>query len=128
MGKEHRKQVLETLDVVQKRCKETSRTSADFPAYMHRLLLHLLPELGEDTQSSPSTMDDLLSFTELWPNEESARQIIQEHLWTQRLSQPPLPTDNGDTQSIFPGHIESSNDIPYNQDNFLFPSDDDEFW
>jgi hypothetical protein len=151
MNKSYRQQVLGMLDRVQSGCQEASRTPADLPAYMHRLLKHLF--LGQEkviSSTMHSTMDDLLSFTaNTLPSEESARQTIQAQLWSRRPSQSFAVDDRNQSSSSHMSSASHPQDLRHsghwtnhpdtispssefqmqaNGHSLLFPSTDDEFW
>jgi hypothetical protein len=127
----HRQQVFATLETVQVACQDASCTPADPPAYMSRLLQHLL---HSQEGSTSSRMDDLLSFTELRPGDESARQIIQGGLWSRRASYSGTEAEAEAAAAAAAGVRDTtmpSNDVPADHDHdsaLLFPATDDDFW
>ena len=127
------------LDVVQRGCEAASRTPADLPAYMSRLIQHLLsnqeegPNLHDTAMHGVTTSDDgTTPYTDARPDEETSRRLIQETLWSRRPStvptSPHLPSASVQPWNQAAHPHTASTHAPHDESSMIFPSADDEFW
>ncbi|GEM06238.1 Zn(2)-C6 fungal-type transcription factor [Rhodotorula toruloides] len=130
MSQSDRERVVRTLSDIQAAVEAASRSSDDMPAYMHRLLTHLLSTLSPATQLSSLATSQTASTS----------QIIQDNLHPHHPhpAPPPLQQDQqpfvSTSTATLPQQEQTDANVfagldalPMHED-MLFPAADDDIW